>query len=95
MNGINTANSPVVRYYSEDEYYYPPSRQVAYVIPANCELSVDRGRGFERAYFRGRLAHAGFANLPNRCDFTVYTERGPRDAIPRWCMMNAGYRFRN
>ncbi|MBI1220208.1 MAG: hypothetical protein GC186_16865 [Rhodobacteraceae bacterium] len=95
VNGINTANHPVVHYYSQDEYYAPPRQHATYTIPARCELSVDRGRGFERAYFRGCLEHAGFRGLPDRCDFTVYTDHGPRDAIPRWCMEHAGYRFRN
>lgn len=95
VNGINTANPPPVRYYSQDEYYAPPRQHVTYTIPAQCELSVDRGRGFERAYFRGCLERAGFRDLPDRCDFTVYTDHGRRDAIPQWCMIHAGYRFRN
>lgn len=103
VNGLNTANRPAVRYYDQPapqyydpgETYYVPPQPVTYVIPARCELSVDRGRGFERAYLRGCLEHAGFRDLPDRCDFTVYTDNGPRDAIPRWCMEHAGYRFRN
>ncbi len=98
VNGINHAPPPRVQYYPQpvypqNQYYYAPTTTVVRTIPSRCELSVDRGRGFERAYFRGCLEHAGFYSLPDRCDFTVYTERGPRTAIPERCMSRAGYRF--